>query len=168
MTVADPMVAELIREVLAEELVRLRAGVREERVRIAGDADLAAFARRVLAIADDRKERAAFEKGDLVFRLDAVGSPGKPSSGPGVGSTGGGRLHRGDGGGEFTSTGSRAADRQESGGHTEAIERGLLSERHVDRLPRMTTRVRIGREVRMTPLARDRLRRRGITVDRAE
>ena len=38
------MVAELIREVLAEELARLRVGTREERVRIAGDADLAAFA----------------------------------------------------------------------------------------------------------------------------
>ena len=41
---ADPMGVEVIREVLAEEPVCLRAGAREERVRIAGDADLATFA----------------------------------------------------------------------------------------------------------------------------
>ena len=52
-------------------------------------------------------------------------------------------------------------------GHTEVIERGLLSERNVERLPRETTRVRIGRRVKLTPLARDRLRRRGITVEGA-
>ena len=166
MTVADPMVAELIREVLAEELARLRAGVREERVRIAGDGDLAAFARRILAMAGDREERAAFEKGDLVFRLDAAGDPGRPAPGPGVAGAGGGRLHRGGGTDDGTSARSRAAAPHDAGGHTEVIERGLLSERHVDRLPRETVRVRIGREVRVTPLARDRLRRRGITVER--
>ena len=63
MTTTDPAVAALIREVLAEELARLRAGVREERVRIGDDADLAAFARQVLAIADDRAAREALENG---------------------------------------------------------------------------------------------------------
>ena len=95
MIAKDPMVAELIREVLAEELARLRTGVREERVRIASDGDLAAFAGRILAIADDRKERAAFEKGDLVFRLDAAGDSRRPASGSGVVGAGGGRLHGG-------------------------------------------------------------------------
>ena len=116
MTTTDPAVAELIREVLAEELARLRAEVREERVRIADDADLAAFARRVLAVV--------------------------PASPP------------------PTTTGHRAA------GGVEVIERGLLSERQVDRLPRGTARVRLGPGVRLTPLARDRLRRRGISIER--
>ena len=78
MTAADPAVAELIREVLAEELARLRTGTREERVRIADDADLAAFAKRMLALADDRDAREALEKGALVFRLDA----GSEAAGP--------------------------------------------------------------------------------------
>ena len=87
MTTADPAVAALIREVLAEELARLRADVREERVRIADDTDLAAFARRVLAVADDRGAREALESGRLVFRLDAgAGAPRAPPAGmaPGV------------------------------------------------------------------------------------
>ena len=151
MTTTDPAVAALIREVLAEELARLRAGVREERVRIGDDADLAAFARRVLAIADSRAERDALENGELVFRLDSGAGSAQAGSGPH--GSGGGRVRRG---------------REGAAGHTEAIDRGLLSERHVDRLPRGTARVRLGREVKLTPLARDRLRRRGIVIERGD
>ena len=168
MTVADPMVAELIREVLAEELARLRAGAHEERVRIADDADLAAFARRILAVADDRKKRAAFEKGELVFRLDAAGDAGSPASGSGVAVAVGGRIRGGSRAGDGTSSRLSVPNPKDSSNHTEVIERGLLSERQVDRLPRETARVRIGRDVRMTPLARDRLRRRGITIERED
>lgn len=216
MTAADPMIAELIREVLAEELARLRgggvpsigrareAGVHEERVRIAGDADLAAFARRVLAMAGDREARDAFEKGRLVFRLEAgagtagvgvaggagtTGSIGRAESigamggagraGGSTGATGGGgragRSGSAQGGGG--DAGDRAAGvdppasatpSRAGAGHTEVVERGLLSERHAERLPRGTVRVRLGRNVRMTPLARDRLRRRGIAIERTE
>ena len=223
MTAADPMIAELIREVLAEELARLRggvpsigrareAGVHEERVHIAGDADLAAFARRVLAVAGDREARDAFEKGRLVFRLEAgagtagvgvaggagtTGSIGRAESigamggaGRAGGSTeatgGGGRAGRNGSaqGGGCDAGGSRshgsgaaaagvdppasATPSRAGAGHTEVIERGLLSERHAERLPRGTVRVRLGRNVRMTPLARDRLRRRGIAIERTE
>ena len=144
MTDADPAVAELIREVLAEELARLRTGTREERVRIASDADLAAFAKRMLALAGDREAREALEKGALVFRLDAgAGAAGTPS--PSL----------------PAATGS-----PEATGHTQVIEQGLLTERRVDRLPRETARVRLGSNVRMTPLARDRLRRRRIAIER--
>lgn len=217
MTAADPMIAELIREVLAEELARLRggvpsigrareAGVHEERVRIAGDADLAAFARRVLAMAGDREARDAFEKGRLVFRLEAgAGTAGVGVAG-GAGTTGsigamggagraggsteatggGGRAGRigsaqgggGDAGGSRSHGSGEAAagvdppasatPSRAGAGHTEVIERGLLSERHAERLPRGTVRVRLGRNVRMTPLARDRLRRRGIAIERTE
>lgn len=157
MTAADPMIAELIREVLAEELARLRVGVpsvgrareegvREEQVRIADDADLAAFARRVLAMAGDREARDAFEKGRFVFRLEA----GAGTAGAGIDPP------------------APAASSRAGAGHTEVIGRGLLSERHAERLPRGTVRVRLGRNVRMTPLARDRLRRRGIAIERTE
>ena len=215
MTAADPMIAELIREVLAEELARLRggvpsigrareAGVHEERVRIAGDADLAAFARRVLAMAGDREARDAFEKGRLVFRLEAgagtagvgvaggagtTGSIGRAESIGAMGGDGraGGSTEATGGGGRAGRSGSArggggdAGDRaagvdppasatpsRAGAGHTEVVERGLLSERHAERLPRGTVRVRLGRNVRMTPLARDRLRRRGIAIERTE
>ena len=180
MTTPDPAVAELVREVLAEELARLRAGVREERVRIADDADLAAFARQVLAMADDRAAREALESGRLVFRLD--GGAGAPGTIGGAGVAGGAGGNAGSGGGSGRGRGVREATVGTAGaaspppamptraaaGHTEVIERGLFSERHAERLSRDTVRVRLGREVRMTPLARDRLRRRGIAIERTE
>ena len=159
----DPAVAKLIREVLAEELARLRAGRREEWVRIADDADLAAFARQVLAMGEDRGARDAFESGGLVFRLgqgagDSAGSAG----------AGGGRVP----GGREDATPAASPPRTAPGGDPEGgvktLDGGLLSERQVASLPRGTSRVRLGRDVRMTPLARDRLRRRGITIERTE
>ena len=164
MTTTDPAVAALIREVLAEELARLRAAVREERVRIGDDADLAAFARRVLAITDDRAAREALENGELVFRLDS--SAGSARAGAGPHGTGGGRVRRGREGAVFTASSASAESAHGAAGNTEVIGRGLLSERHVDRLPRGTARVWLGRDVKLTPLARDRLRRRGIVIER--
>lgn len=169
MTATDPAVAALVREVLAEELARLRAGVREERVRIAGDADLAAFARRVLAMAGDRGAREAFESGRLVFRLDgSAGGAGGSADGAGPPDAARGRLRGGreDAARAGAPLARRAASSPAS--HTEVVERGLLSERHVDRLPRETARVRLGPRVRVTPLGRDRLRRRGIAIETAD
>ena len=151
----DPEVAALVREVLAEEVARLRAEkggggpgpptAREERVRIRSDADLRSFVRRVLEMAEDREARRAFDAGRIVFRLEGdeartAGSASRP----------------------------RRARLGEDAGHVETVERGLLSERHAERLPRETKRVRLGRRVRLTPLARDRLRRRGIVIERME
>lgn len=176
MTAADPAVAELIREVLAEELARLRTGTREERVRIANDADLAAFAKRMLALADDRGAREALEKGALVFRLDAgsgaAGRVGRADTTADGVRSGEPRRIRTRGGADISGTASSsspaATGSPEATGRTEVIEQGLLTERRVDRLPRETARVRLGRNVRMTPLARDRLRRRGIAIERAQ
>ena len=152
-TAVDPEVAALVREVLAEEVARLRAEkgaraagagtVREERVRIRSDADLRDFATRVLALAEDGGARRALAAGRIVFRLDGA----TPESG-----------------GRPVSTGS-ASPTAGSGG-TEVVEGGLFSERQAERLPPETTRVRLGRNVKMTPLARDRLRRRGIVIER--
>ena len=164
MTATDPAVAELIREVLAEELARLRADVREERVRIADDADLAAFARRVLAMADDRPTRGALESGRLVFRLDA--GAGSATGTAGTLGSGGRRVRGGRGPDDVTGSPPSPVSAHDSSRHTETIESGLLSERHVDRLPRGTARVRLGPGVKLTPLARDRLRRRGIAIER--
>lgn len=166
MTTTDPAVAALIREVLAEELARLRPDVREERVRIADDADLAAFAKRVLAVADDRRAREALESGRLVFRLDAGA---ESAAGPaGRHRPGGDRIPGGREPGAVTVSPPSTESTHGSAGHTETIDSGLLSERHVDRLSRGTVRVRLGRRVRLTPLARDRLRRRGIAIERGD
>ena len=166
---ADPAIAQLIREVLAEELARMRPGVREERVRVADDADLAAFARRVLAMADDRRAREAFEKGALVYRLDDARGNAGDATVRGTTNSAHDRSARGRRGpGEPAAPSSRNAATRGAAEDTEVIESGLMSERYVDRLPRETARVRIGRRVRMTPLARDRLRRRGIAIERTE
>ena len=151
----DPEVAALVREVLAEEVARLRAEkgrggagasrAREERVRIHSDADLRNFARRVLEMAEDREARRAFDAGRIVFRLDGDDARAAGSA--------------------SRSPGARLGD---DAGHVETVERGLLSERHAERLPRETKRIRLGRRVRLTPLARDRLRRRGIVIERME
>ena len=161
---ADPAIAELIREVLAEELARLRPNVREERVRVVDDADLAAFAGRLLAMADDGAAREAFENGTLVFRLDnAPGHAGRAGAGADLGRVQGARGSSPPG-----APSSRIAAAGGVAGDTVVVESGLVSERHVDRLPPGTTRLRFGRRARMTPLARDRLRRRGIVVERTD
>ena len=144
---ADPAIAALIREVLAEELARMArekapAGVarpvREEHVNIATDADLQAFARKVLKHAGDPKSRDDIEHGRLVFRL-ASGA----------------------------NTAPRTAEPSSHGSET-TIETGIISERQVDRLPKDTKKLRIMKRVRLTPLARDRLRHRGISIERME
>ena len=157
----EPAVADLIREVLAEELAHLKREPREEWVRIADDADLAAFAKRVLAMGEDPGARDAFEGGSLVFRLDGGAGRGRAKGGGERAARAAApppRIARGGGGGGRTG----------SEGGVETLDGGLLSERQVARLPRGTARLRVGHDVRVTPLARDRLRRLGITIERTK
>ena len=80
----DPVLSDLIREVLAEELARLRsdgapgqAAVRDEAVSISTDADLQAFARRVLELSRDAETKRAIEKGQFPFRLAGGTAPAR-------------------------------------------------------------------------------------------
>ncbi len=138
----------LVRQILSEELAKLKGEmaakgsapapkVREEQVRIASDADLASFVRRLLEITRDGQARREIEQGRWVFRL------GTPS-------------------GEGRRVGSPAAPRQQS----VRIDKGFVSERQVDALPEGTTAIEVTKAVRFTPLARDRLRQRGIAIER--
>jgi hypothetical protein len=136
----------IIREVLAEELQRFRSGrdtggpktdVREERVSIASDADLAVFVARLLELTKDAQARRDIEEKRHVFRL----APG--------------------------ATAERASSPAASVARSARIESGMVSERQIDALPPGTTQVVIGRSVRLTPLARDRARARGIILERA-
>ncbi len=154
---ADPMIASLVREVLAEELARLRAergggakpkaGVREEPVRIANDDDLKAFVRRLLMLVDDGESRRAIEQNRLIFRLQG-----------GLAASGASQTN--------AASATAPTARQSPNAAMEVVENGFFSERQADRLPQGTRKLRIGKTVRMTPLALDRLRQRGISIER--
>jgi hypothetical protein len=140
----DPMVASLVREVLAEELARMRgdkasapqqSAIREERVSITSDADLQSLVKRILTMAENPAERSALEGGNIVFRLANAAASVQ------------GQLNAGGG-----------------GSHT--FERGLLSERLVDQLPAGIKILQLGKHAQTTPLARDRLSQRGILIER--
>jgi hypothetical protein len=129
----------LIRELLADELARIRAergspakaddGGVIETVRIDSDAALQAFVRRLLTLAGKEDGRAALASGRLRFRLNqAAGRPAAAGS---------------------------------------ATLSGVVTERQVETLPAGTTVVALAGRARLTPLARDRLRRRGITIERS-
>jgi len=140
----DPALSAMIREVLSEELAKLKPvpgspGTSQTAVSINNDADLNAFAR-------DLVERMA----DPAFKQDMTA----------------GRI-------EFTlSTADRkaGADHQPVGATTgeHRIDKGFLSERHIGDLPKGTKRLLVGKAVRITPLARDRARQRDIVIERIE
>jgi hypothetical protein len=137
----------IIREVLAEELQRFKAGpgvgsaprpqVREERVTIVSDTDLATFIARLLDLTRDGQARREIEEKRHVFRLAAPPAPGAPAASP-----------------------ARPV------APAARIDKGMVSERQIDALPPGTSRLVIGKSVRLTPLARDRAKARGITLER--
>lgn len=158
MAAADGAIRLMIRQVLAEELGKLRRDglpggglrqqqCREEVVSIRSDSELAAFVQRLADILKDGKSRQEIETGLWVFRL------GNPEAGGEIG----GALDRR---GAVPSSAAPAAA-------AARIDRGILSERQIEALPEGTTRLTVGRSVRLTPLALDRLRQRGITLERS-
>ena len=119
---------QLVREVIAEEVGRLKPDRRTETVRIESDADLLAFAKRILQL--DDKDRAALEAGRLTFTLESRQGPAP------------------------TTTAAR-------------IEKGLVTEKQVEALPKGTATLHLGKAARLTPLAQDRLRQRRIVIERS-
>jgi len=147
--VSDPAIQSLIREVLAEELAKLKpsgpaegAGARQETVAIASSADLQAFAASVAERAADPAFRADVAAGRHQFQFAGPGSD-LPSAEPGRQS---------------------APAPPDSG----TVSHGMVTERHIDRLPNDMRTLQVGRSVRLTPLARDRARQRGIKIERLE
>jgi hypothetical protein len=136
----------LIRDVIATELAAAKAGggaaaasapAPEHRVRIVGDADLAAFAKQVLALAENPATRHAIAAGSYRFRLEGGGAA------PVV---------------QHAAPASAAAATR--------IDSGVVTETMLAKLPRGTRRLEIGSAVSVTPLARDRARNLGITIER--
>ena len=128
----------LIRDVIATELAATKSSVPavpEHRVRIASDADLAAFAKHVLTLANDPAVRSAIGNGSYRFKLETRG-------------------------GASTSTAAPAA------GTPTRIEKGVVTETMLNKLPKGTTRLQVGAAVSVTPLARDKASSLGITIER--
>lgn len=131
------MIRTLIRDVIAEEVRNFKAGkvpAAPETVRIASDADLAAFARAVLQLAEDPNTRAAIAAGRHPFRL-AGAAPAAANT----------AAHRGD---------------------SHRIDKGVVTEAALAKLPKGTQRLILGAGVSITPLARDKARARNISIER--
>jgi hypothetical protein len=132
----------LIREVIATELAAAKAErgapaapvPAEHRVRIGGDADLAAFAKQVLALAADPHVQKQIVAGTYRFKLEGT-QGAAPSTAP-------------------------------AAGGSARIDRGVVTESALIKLPRGTKRLQIGAEVSVTPLARDKAGSLGITIER--
>ncbi|MEZ5775579.1 MAG: hypothetical protein R3D33_12975 [Hyphomicrobiaceae bacterium] len=151
----------LVRDVLSEEIARFRearglgAGrspspqVCEEIVSIRSDEELSGFVARLCEILKDGRSREEIESGRWVFRL-GTGSGGASAAAGSRYMPGGAPV-------------SPAAKVDQ----VARIERGMVSERQIEALPDGTTRLVIGKAVRFTPLARDRLRLRGIAIERS-
>ena len=131
----------LIRDVIAAEIAAVKReaapgtpGPAEHRVRIASDADLAAFAKQVLTLANDPATRSAIANGSYRFKLEGGASTAStPAPAP--------------------STPSR-------------IEKGVVTETMLLKLPKGTKRLQVGAGVSVTPLARDKAGSLGITIER--
>jgi hypothetical protein len=109
-------------------------------VRIAGDADLAAFAKQVLNLAADPAIQKAISAGTYKFKLEGGSASSATASSPRTG-------------------GVPAAS-------STRIDEGVVTETALMKLPRGTTRLQIGAGVSVTPLARDKARHLGIVIER--
>ncbi len=131
-------VRSLIREVLAEELGRIarERSTTRETVSIQTNEDLQALVQHIVKISRDKSMRERIIAGDHVFVLDSQSSV------------------------------SVAKNPAPASSDVVQITQGFLSERAIEALPANTRVVQLGHGVRFTPLARDRLRQRKITVER--
>ena len=130
----------LIRDVIAEEVRHLKGGqgavAAPSVVTVASDADLLAFAKQVLVLAEDPSVRSAIMNGRHPFSLARQGSAAPAAS------VAAGARHR--------------------------IDKGLVTEAGLAKLPKGVTRLQLGAGVSITPLARDKARSRNISIERVE
>lgn len=131
-----------IRAILREEIAALTANAPampvRERVQISSGAELTRFAQDLIARAADPAFAARVARGEICFDLAEV----RPVGGPIV-----------------TGTPAPAAD---------VLDKPLVTERDIAALGNGARRLRLGKNSRLTPLARDEARRRGIRIERSE
>lgn len=137
----------LIRDVIATEVAAAKAGgglkqgvvANERQVRIASDADLNAFAKRVLALAADANALQSIAAGTYGFRLEQSAS-GDPAP----------------------------AKSSSAGGSTLRIDEGVVTEIMLNRLAKGITKLQLAPGVSLTPLAKDRVRSLNLTIERTK
>lgn len=154
-----PDLRELIREVLAEELatLRLSGNHSDPKVRtivMRNDADLVAFVNDLLQRASDPQFVRDVTAGQLQFRLSESAArqltPPVAATAP---------VPSNMAAASYTLVASSPAKPLE-------LNKSIITERDVATLPRDQQRLRVGKNSRLTPLAADELRRRGIKVER--
>lgn len=139
-----PDLRDEIRAILREEIAALTAQTAaapppsHERVRIASSSDLTRFAQDLLARAADPAFAARVARGEMRFEL-AEDRPLTPS---------------------IVTSPSRPAP--------DTLDKPLVTERDIAALAGNARVLRLGRSSRLTPLARDEARRRGIRIERSE
>lgn len=138
---------ELVKSVIAEEVAAIRkpgqaaAEARAaETVRISSDADLVAFARKVLSLASDPAKAKEIAAGRYPFRLDATP--------------------------QTVATTTAHAPKPASSAQSLRIDSGVVTETMLNKLPRGTARLVLAPGVTVTPLAKDRARALGLTFER--
>ena len=134
-----------IRAILREEIAALRAEAGQgapatEQVRITSGADLTRFAQDLLQRASEPGFADRVARGELVFDL---ATPAPTPSAPSMPLV--------------TGPARKAPDR---------LEKSLITERDINGLAPSARSLRIGPASRLTPLARDEARRRGIRIER--
>jgi hypothetical protein len=142
------LLRDLVKSVIAEEVAAIRKPktasappAAEDRVTVATDADLVAFARRVLSLADDPAKAKDIAAGRYPFRL-ARSAAQHASAAATQPSTPVAQSHR--------------------------IDSGVVTESTLNKLPRGLSRLLLGPGVTVTPLAKDRARALGLTFERTK
>jgi len=131
-------IREEIRAILREEIAALRAEAtaRVEQVRVTSTAELNQFARDLITRAASPEFSRAVAEGRLTFEL----------TGPAIAAPS-----------TMTSTSPAVAP---------TLEKTLITERDIAGLATTTRSLRLAKDTRLTPLARDEARRRGIRIER--
>ena len=139
---------ELVKSVIAEEVAAIRKPASgapapearaAETVRIAGDADLGAFARKVLSLAGDPAKAKEIAAGRYPFRLEAAPQPASSNT---------------------------PAPKSAPATQSIRVDSGVVTETMLNKLPRGTARLVLAPGVTITPLAKDRARALGLTFER--
>ncbi len=163
----------MIREILTDEIQALRASmgsalqvpVVREPVAVSSDYELNAFARHMISIADNPAQRAEFLTGRLQFTMNAGRSVASQYIPPTVAPATAPPMVTAP---APSSTPRPMPSLQPAGatGVRQTFDKGILTEKDVERLPQETRALTLGQTVRLTPLANDELRRRNIKIER--
>jgi hypothetical protein len=183
---------QLIRELLEQEIHALRMqsslksappqrsstevpprhSVREEFVSMTSNADLANFVTRMLQLSTDAASCSALRTGQLVFKLAAANSNAATATHsvpPDQARQSNNAVPPNQAIQSNKFVQFNKSKQSENIAHDVArFERGLFTERECTKLDPAVRFLQIGNTVRITPLAADSLRRRGISTQRAE